>query len=81
MKKFISLVLVLALCAFVFVACGEKKEDAKLTILDTEYVEEDYAICVAKEDTELLEKINVALKELEADGTKQAIIDKYISAE
>lgn len=79
MKKFISLVLVLALCAFVFAACGEKKEAAKLTILDTEYVEEDYAICVAKEDTELLEKINVALKDLEADGTKQAIIDKYIS--
>jgi len=77
MKKFISLVLVLALCVFVFAACGEK--DANLTILDTEYVEEDYAICVAKENAELLEKINAALEELEADGTKQAIIDKYIS--
>ena len=77
MKKFISLILVLALCVFVFAACGNK--DVKLTILDTEYVEEDYAICVAKENTELLDKINAAIKELEEDGTKQAIIDKYIS--
>ncbi len=77
MKKFISLILVLTLCVLAFAACGKK--DVKLTILDTEYIEEDYAICVAKENTELLEKINVALKELEEDGTKQAIIDKYIS--
>ncbi len=77
MKKFISLILALALVVCVFAACGKK--DAKLTILDTEYVEEDYAICVAKENADLLEKINVALAELEADGTKQAIIDKYIS--
>ena len=52
-----------------------------LEILDTEYVTEDYAICVAKENTELLDKINKALEELIADGTVQKIIDKYISAE
>ena len=32
MKKFISLVLVLALCVFAFAACGEKKEDNTLTM-------------------------------------------------
>ena len=32
MKKFISLVLVLALCVFVFAACGEKKDDNVLTM-------------------------------------------------
>lgn len=32
MKKFISLVLVLALCVFVFAACGEKKGDNVLTM-------------------------------------------------
>lgn len=52
-----------------------------LQILDTEYANEDYAICVAKDNEELLEKINTALNELIADGTVQEIIDKYISAE
>ena len=50
-----------------------------LKILDTEYAVEDYAIALAK-DSELTEKINVALEELIADGTVQAIIDKYIVA-
>lgn len=49
-----------------------------LKILDTEYTVEDYAICVAKENTALLDKINTALAELTADGSVQAVIDKYI---
>ena len=53
-------------------------ENAGLTILDTSYADEDYAICVAKENTELLEKINVAIDELTADGTIDAIVAKYI---
>lgn len=52
-----------------------------LAILDTAYAEEDYAIAVSKENTELLADINTALEELMADGTLQAIVDKYISAE
>ena len=51
-----------------------------LTILDTAYAEEDYAICVAKENTDLLDAINGALAELTADGTIDAIIAKYIAA-
>ena len=57
------------------------KENPGLKILDTEYVTEDYAICVAKENTELLNKINEALNALIADGTVKKIIDKYITAE
>lgn len=53
-------------------------ENAGLTILDTSYADEDYAICVAKENTELLDKINVAIDELTADGTIDAIVAKYI---
>lgn len=49
-----------------------------LSILDTEYAVEDYAIAIAKENTELLEKVNGALAELIADGTVQGILDKYI---
>lgn len=59
-----------------FVAANEG-----LKILDTEYVTEDYAIAIAKENTELLEKINTAMAELKADGTIDKIIDKYIPAE
>ena len=51
-----------------------------LKILDTAYAEEDYAICVAKENTDLLEKINAALAELKADGTVDSIVSKYIPA-
>ena len=52
-----------------------------LTILDTEYATEDYAIGTAKGNTELLEAINEALAELKADGTIDKIVAKYISAE
>ena len=52
-----------------------------LKILETEYVVEDYAIAVALENTELLDKINGALEELIADGTVQQILDKYITAD
>ena len=52
-----------------------------LTILDTEYAVEDYAIAVAKGNTALLEAVNAAMAELKADGTFQAIVDKYIKAE
>ena len=49
-----------------------------LMILDTEYANEDYAIAIAKDNTELLEKVNAALDELIKDGTLQSIVDKYI---
>lgn len=54
--------------------------NAGLTILDTEYVTESYAIGVNKDNTALLDAINQALAELTADGTVQSIVDKYISA-
>lgn len=59
-----------------FVAANEG-----LVILPSAYVEEEYAMCVNKDNTELLEKINQALKELTEDGTIAAIIEKYIPSE
>ena len=47
---------------------------------DNEYAVEDYAICIAKENTELLDKINKALDELKKDGTIDKIVSKYIKA-
>ena len=57
------------------------KANPGLTILDTEYVTEDYAIGVAKGNTALLDAVNGALTELVEDGTVQSIIDKYIPAD
>ena len=49
-----------------------------LEILETEYAVEDYAICFAKDNTELQAQVDAALKSLIADGSVQQVIDKYI---
>lgn len=52
-----------------------------LKILETEYIEEQYAGAMSKENAALYEAVNTALQELIADGTVQSIIDTYISAD
>ncbi len=52
-----------------------------LEILEGAYVIEDYCAAVDEGNTALLEAVNKALNELIADGTVQAIMDKYITAE
>ena len=74
--KIVSMAAAMVLAVSALSGCGGKK--VTLKILDTEYAVEDYAICIAKENTELLDKINAALGELTEDGTAQAIVDKYI---
>ena len=54
-----------------FVAANEG-----LKILDTEYVLENYAAAMNKNNPELFEAVNKALEELIADGTVAAIISK-----
>ena len=76
MKKLMTLILALAM-VLSLAACGGGKTTLK--ILETEYAVEDYAICVAKENEELLGQLNEALAALKADGTAQKIVDKYIS--
>ena len=51
-----------------------------LKILETEYVTEEYAAAMNKNNTELNEAINAAVQALIEDGTVQKIIDKYIPA-
>ena len=53
------------------------KSNPDLTILEEEFVSEDYAICVAKGNP-LTDKLNDAIEVLMKDGTIQAIIDDYI---
>lgn len=57
------------------------KENEGLKILDEAFTEEEYAIAVKKGNTELLEKMNAAIKELKESGELQKIVDKYITAE
>lgn len=49
-----------------------------LKILDTSYADEDYAICVKKGNTELLEKLNEAIVALTENGKIAEIVAKYI---
>ena len=51
-----------------FVAANEDK----LTMLDTAYKEESYAIAVSKDNPELTEALNGAIAELKEDGTLDA---------
>lgn len=95
MKKFITLLLAVLMVASL-AACGSNNSapaadgsaeseaaasGVQLKILDSEYVTEDYAIAVAKENTDLLNNINTALTALIADGTVAQVVDYYVSGE
>lgn len=54
----------------------EKNDD--LAIVEEDFAQEDYAICVSKDNADLTEAINGALKELKEDGTLDQIISNYI---
>ena len=56
-------------------------ENEGLKILDEAFTTEEYAICVKKGNTELLEGINTAIANLKESGELQEIVDKYITAE
>lgn len=53
----------------------EKNRDLK--ILSEEFAVEDYAICISKDNSDLKDKINAALKELQEDGTLDMIKKNY----
>ena len=54
------------------------KKNPELSILQEEFAVEDYAICIAKGNTELKNQINEALAELQEEGTLAKIIENYI---
>lgn len=57
------------------------EENEGLKILDEEFTVEEYAIAIAKDNEELLEKVNGALAALKESGKLDEIIAKYITAE
>lgn len=52
-----------------------------LKILDEPFAEESYAICIAKDNENLVKEFNKALSELKADGTVDKIIANFIGGE
>jgi len=54
------------------------EQNSDLTILEEPLTVEEYAICIAKGNEELLDRVNAALDKLEADGTIKKIINNYI---
>lgn len=57
------------------------ENNPELVILDSQFEPEEYAIAVAKENTELLDKINAALVTLTENGTMDIITKNYIGEE
>ena len=57
------------------------QKNADLKILDEEFMLEEYAICIAKGNSELRENINEALKQLKADGTFAMIEANYTGSD
>lgn len=56
-----------------------KNDDLK--ILDEPFADEEYAICLAKDNTGLRDQINTALAELTAEGIIEKIIRNYVADE
>ena len=52
-----------------------------IRMLEEEFTVEQYAIAIAKDNEELLEKINGSIESLKSSGKLQEIVDKYITAE
>lgn len=57
------------------------KEVEGLKILDEAFTEEEYAIAIAKDNEELLEKVNKALASLKESGKLDEIVGKYIKSD
>ena len=55
-------------------------QNQELKLIITDSVNEEYAIAMRKEDTELLKKVNDALNTIKENGTYDMLIEKYFNA-
>ena len=79
MKKLLSLALaaLLAVSCFLMAGCGEKEHKDVVKTIDISLTDELYAFGVKKNDAELLAKVNEYIAKVKADGTLDAICEKY----
>lgn len=75
MKKIISLVLAVLMLSCILVSCGDKTTGVK--VINIDLTEEEYAFGVDKTQPELLEQVNAFIDQIMADGTFDAICNKY----
>ena len=78
MKKFLAIALA-ALMLFSLAACGGNTDNSTdvVKIVDINLTEEEYAFGVDKDQPELLEDVNKFIDKIMADGTFDAICNKY----
>lgn len=78
MKKFLAIALA-ALMLFSLAACGGNSDNSTdvVKIVDINLTEEEYAFGVDKDQPELLEDVNKFIDKIMADGTFDAICNKY----
>ena len=69
----LTLVLSMASC----VPSDENGSSAVLKIIDVKLTDEQYAFVCKKGNTELVESMNAFMAEIKADGTFDALVDKY----
>lgn len=81
MKKILALMMA-ALMLFsltaMFTGCGDTASK-NVKVIDIPLSVEEYAFAVAKDDAELLAGVNAYLKQIQDDGTFDAICDKYFA--
>ena len=78
MKKFLVLLLSVAMTMSVLAGCGSK-EAVTAKVIDVDLTVEDYAFGVDKTQPELLEKTNAFIAEIKTNGTYEEICNKYFA--
>lgn len=76
MKKALSLILALIL-VLSLAACGEKKDDSKLIIIDENLGAEEYGIAFRSDDQETCDAMEAAIQQVVASGAYAEIAEKY----
>ena len=77
MKKLLIALLTLVLCFTAF-GCNQKTDDnKKLKVINIELTAETYAFAIAKENTELKEKVNTWLNDIMENGHLEEVINSF----
>lgn len=79
LKRIISLLLIV-ICLFTMTACGNGRGLITAKVIEIDLTKEQYAFGVDKAQPELLNEVNLFLKEIKEDGTLDAICERYFGA-
>lgn len=81
MKKFLSLMMALLLCALPLCACSSSENYTKFTILEENFGDELYAIGFRKGDVALMLKVQETLEAMYEDGTAAEISTNWFGSD